>query len=266
MEYIESRLSVSNFDAKEYKEFKEYLLRLGEEEYRKFNEKLIPGTNHILGIRLPILRAMALKIRKGNFLMYLRAVTHEYFEETMLMGLVIGLIPCDQEELKLKKGLKFKELSSYIREFVSHINNWAVCDTFCASLKVTKRFPEQMYQLILPYANSNKEYELRFYIVMSLIYYIEDDHIEGVMNRLVQINSSYYYVNMALAWAYSMIYVKYPTMILNFLKQRKEELMKIAPGSQLLSNKFIIQKTISKICESRQVKEEEKEIVRMLRI
>ena len=36
-----------------YQDFKNHLLQIAEEEYRKFNEKIIPCDHPILGIRMP---------------------------------------------------------------------------------------------------------------------------------------------------------------------------------------------------------------------
>ena len=37
-----------------YQDFKNHLLQIAEEEYRKFNEKIIPCDHPILGIRMPV--------------------------------------------------------------------------------------------------------------------------------------------------------------------------------------------------------------------
>lgn len=47
------------------------LEQLSEEDYKKFNENLLPGTKHVLGVRMPKLRALAKEIAKEDFRAYL---------------------------------------------------------------------------------------------------------------------------------------------------------------------------------------------------
>lgn len=46
------------------KEIREELDQLGEESYKQFNQKLIPGTDHVIGVRMPALRKLAKGIAK----------------------------------------------------------------------------------------------------------------------------------------------------------------------------------------------------------
>ena len=43
------------------------LEQLSEEDYKKFNENLLPGTKHVLGVRMPKLRALAKKLQREIF-------------------------------------------------------------------------------------------------------------------------------------------------------------------------------------------------------
>lgn len=40
-------------------EIREKLYGLAEEDYKEFNKKLIPGVEHVIGIRLPAMRKLA---------------------------------------------------------------------------------------------------------------------------------------------------------------------------------------------------------------
>ena len=68
------------------------LKTLAEPGYQKFTSALLPGTNNLLGVRLPVLRQIAGDIAKGDWSHYLSKPTDTYFEETMLQGMVIGLV------------------------------------------------------------------------------------------------------------------------------------------------------------------------------
>ena len=68
-----------------------------EEEYRAFASALLPGTSHVLGVRLPYLRRLAGQIAKAP---WTRAWLEnhpapESFEETMLLGFVIAALPTE---------------------------------------------------------------------------------------------------------------------------------------------------------------------------
>ena len=103
------------------------LLVLAEPTYQRFAMRLLPGTDHLLGVRLPKLRQMARKIFKRDYEAYLQNNDELYFEEIMLKGMIIGYI-----KVPLDAKLEL------IRQFVPKINNWSVCDSFCSGLKFTK--------------------------------------------------------------------------------------------------------------------------------
>ena len=100
------------------------LEQLSEEDYKKFNENLLPGTEHVLGVRMPKLRTLAKEVAKEDFRTYLDEA-HEkisadqgsYHEEIMLEGLVIAYAKMELEERFF-----------YLDRFVPKIHNWAVCD------------------------------------------------------------------------------------------------------------------------------------------
>ena len=74
---------------------KEQLQTLAEDDYKAFNENLLPGVNHILGVRLPLLRKIAKEIAKTDCRVYLNEAAEtigaeSFYEELMIQGLVIG--------------------------------------------------------------------------------------------------------------------------------------------------------------------------------
>lgn len=220
------------------KEVRKQIMPMAEAKYREFTSRLLPYTDHILGVRLPKLRRLAKQIAQSENadLPDWRSFEKEipfYFEEIMLQGMVLGYVKVEGKEA-------CEELLSYIKAFVPKIANWSVCDSFCSSLKFTKQYKNRVWQFLMPYLHSNKEYELRFGIVMLLFYYIEDDYIEEVLDILKQIRHEAYYVKMAAAWNLSLCYIVYPEAVEEILKQKELD-------------RFTHNKTIQKICESRQV-------------
>lgn len=191
-------------------EVKEKLVKLADDEYRKFHSNLCNNSKEpILGVRVPILRNYAKELNAKYTMEQLLSIGEQYYEEIMLKGMIIGL----------QNKISFEDISIRIKEFVPKINNWAVCDTFCAGLKITKKYKKEMYELIKTFLQSNKEFELRFAIVMILDYYIDDEHINEILNNFNEIKHEGYYVKMAVAWAISICLIKYYDITIKYLKE-----------------------------------------------
>ena len=198
-----------DFSKNIHEEIREILFELSDEEYRKFSSRLLPGCNNILGVRLPLLRKLAKTIADGNWRNYIDSaanVNERYFEEIMLEGIVIGLLKTEPELLL-----------SYISEFIPRIDNWSVCDSFCTGLKFTKKNKDRVWDFLQPYLDSEKEFEVRFGLVMLLNYYIEDGYIDLILKRIEGLRLEGYYAKMAAAWTVASCYIKYPERTKVFL-------------------------------------------------
>lgn len=121
----------------------------------------------------------------------------QYMEELMLYGMVIG---CMKEKLE--------ELFPYIERYVARIDNWSLCDSFCAGLKQAKKQPEAMWDFLQPYLRSEKEFDLRFGVVMLMDFYVTPEYIDRLLEIFDGIRHEGYYVKMAVAWALSVCLVK----------------------------------------------------------
>ena len=133
------------------------LSELGDPKYKAFNESLIPGTSTAYGVRVPALRDMARSIVKSGPEEFLRVSRTASYEEIMLRGMVIA-------------GMKLplSERLPLIEGFLPLIDNWAVCDTFCSSLKLRSTAEKQlMWRLIEPLFSDPREFYARFALVMS---------------------------------------------------------------------------------------------------
>lgn len=214
------------------------IMELCDEDYRRFQEKLIPNQHNILGIRLPKLRNLAKEIARGDWEIFLKENPEEYFEEIMIKGMVIGYI-----KVPIEKRLE------YIKWFIPKINNWSVCDSFCVSLKCTKKHQKAVWEFLQPYFQSDKEYELRFAVVMLLSYFLENEYIEECFQILDSIKHDGYYVKMAVAWAISMAFIQFP-----------EETMKFLQHNHL--DNFTYNKALQKITESYRIDQKTKETIR----
>ncbi len=209
--------------------------------YRDFSKKLLPNVDNILGVRVPILRSIAKKIANDNPIDYLNNVTNDSFEEIMLEGFVIGNLKGEKETI-----------IKYIDLFVPKINNWSVCDTFCASLKIVNTDLDYFFEYLKKYKNSKEEFTLRFMLVMFLNYYIDKKYIFKIFEIIKTIKKDDYYVKMAIAWFLSICYIKY-----------KDETLKYLASCNL--DNWTYNKTLQKIIESNRISSEEKKILRTLK-
>lgn len=214
---------------------------LADEDYRKFQAKLIPGEDRILGVRLPNLRILAKEIVKGDWREFLQTAQDEYYEEIMLQGLVIGYAKAEPQEIL-----------SYTAKFIPKITNWGVCDSFCTGLKIAQKHPTLVWDFMKPYLRSQEEFEIRFAVIMILAHYMKDDFIDEVISSLDQIRHEGHYVKMGVAWAISVCYVKYPEKTMAYLK-----------NSTL--DDFTFNKSLQKILESYRVDQESKKVIRSMK-
>jgi len=204
------------------------LFRYSDENYKKFHSSLCPNNDKdiFIGIRIPVLRKYAKELLKENKSVYyiLENVNNYYYEEVMLKGMLISLCDLSIEE-------KFKITQEFIPK---------------------KSDEEKVWNFINRYKNSNKEFEKRFFIVMILTHFINENYIDEIIKLLDNIECDKYYVQMAIAWLISIAYVKYKEKTEKYLKKSK------------LSN-FTYNKAIQKIIESLRVSKEDKERLKKMK-
>ncbi|MGI5892658.1 MAG: DNA alkylation repair protein [Bacillota bacterium] len=229
----------------DYQSLVEYMKFLADEKFRAFSKKLIPNTVNVIGVPMPVIQSLAKQIAKGNWRQYLHLAGAQSHEELLLQAAVIG-------HIKVGKDIDTQEMLSLISDFVPQINNWAVCDTFCAGLKFVYKNKPEMYAFLQKYLLSDREFELRFVTVMLMLYFIDDDYVEELFNIFDSIKHDGYYVKMALAWALSMCFIKYRQKTIAYLKDNS------------LDN-FTYNKALQKIIESQRVTIDDKNMIRKMK-
>ena len=210
-------------------------------KYKEFHGSLCPDIDNVIGVRIPKLREYAKELYKCNNLKDIK-IEDKYYEELVIQGMLIGFQTKEPIEGVIKQ----------VEEFIPKINSWAVCDTFCAGLKITKKYPTEMFKVIKEYLKSTQEYQVRFAIVMLLDYYINDQYIDQVLQILDNVKLDKYYVQMANAWAISICLIKYYNKTLDFLNTTKID-------------DFTYNKGIQKAIESYRITDEQKEYLRTLK-
>lgn len=219
---------------------REKLIELGDEEYKEFNQKLCPDTKRkMLGIRVPQIKNLAKELLKENSIQdVLNILQDEYFEEVLLQGFVIGY-----------SKLEFKDKMHLIEKYVSKIDSWAITDSFVPSLKIKKKDLEQVWNFILPYTKSEKQFDVRFAIIVMLDYFITEEYVDEVLKELEKIKHDGYYVKMGVAWIIAEIAVNFNDKALKYLKKNHLD-------------KFTHNKAIQKMIESRRILNEQKEYLK----
>lgn len=219
------------------------LIALSEESYRDFNKKLCPDAGReLLGIRIPKLRQLAKEILKGDWETFINDGEEQYHEEIILKGLVIG-----------GAKLPLEEKLPLIRDFIPKIDSWSISDTFCPSLKIKPKDLAAVWEFILPYTGSDREYDVRFAVIMMLDYYITDDYAQKVIARLDTIRHDGYYAKMAVAWTLAELGIKYNAITMEYLR-----------GENHL-DKFTYNKALQKMRESYRIDQEQKEELKQMK-
>ncbi|RDU22884.1 DNA alkylation repair protein [Anaerosacchariphilus polymeriproducens] len=219
----------------------EQLILHAEPEYKEFSKRLLPGVDNIIGVRLPVLRKIAKKIAKNNPEEYLKNASDHTFEEIMIQGMVIGYLDRDIEEV-----LK------HISVFLPKINNWSVCDSFCTGLKITEKYPQHMWVFLQKLYRDESEYIVRFAVVILLRFFITEEYILNSFSLFDRVKHQGYYVKMAVAWAVSTSFVKFPDLTKLYLQNNNLD-------------DFTYNKSLQKILESLSVSKETKEWIRKMK-
>lgn len=218
-----------------YKEYIDYLFSFQDLEYKEFNTRIVNSSYPLIGIRVPIMKRIAKEL-KNYYEIYL-GYEEKYYEEIFIKSLLISnLKDCDR-------------LIELLDDFTYKIDNWAICDSMCTNMKIVGKNKELFYKHILNFINSEHEFRIRVGVILLFDYYLCDEYIDEVLEKIKNINTDYYYVKMAIAWLICESFIKYRDKTLDFLLNNK------------LDN-FILRKSISKIHDSYRVSDSDKKYLK----
>ena len=224
-------------------EITDRLFEMQDLKYKEFHQRLIPNIDPdtVIGVRMPALRIYAKELVKaGKAHEFFRDAPHYYYDEKTLHGIMIGLAAkTPSEALKL------------IDEFLPYVDNWATCDSMPP--KILKKDLRLLRRTIMPWLDSNQTYRVRFAVVAMLQFLLEDEFEATDLERLADIKSEEYYINMAIAWYYSFALIKQYDETIGFFE-----------GKTL--GKWIHNKSIQKAVESYRITKDKKDYLRTLRI
>jgi len=233
-------LKIDKWTKEKYSEYISYLKSLADEKYKSFHSKLTTTKYEILGVRMPIQRKIAKEICKGDIISFLEFNSCNYYEEVLIRGIVLASI--NNKDLLL----------NYLDSYVEKIDNWAICDSFCNSLKIVAKDKEYWFKYFSNYLDSNQEFTVRVGLILFLNFYIEKEYVNKIFALLDKIRLDKYYVNMGISWLLCECFIKF-----------REETLEYFKKSHI--NTFTFNKTISKIRDSYRVSLEDKEYLKSLK-
>ncbi len=195
----------------------------------------------VLGLHTPEMKMLARKLYKEGGAEYISRFENENpaslcYEETMIWGFMINMHKCTiDERLNL------------VSHFVPVMDNWAVCDAFCANAKWMAKVDRCVLgNFLLPYFASSREFEVRFALVASMCYMLHEECLPLLFNILDSLNftsikSEYisikgkpkivqqgcvqgiepYYVRMAVAWLLATSLAKFPLQTREYIRSSR---------------------------------------------
>ena len=210
--------------------------------YRDFHATLMPTIDKetVIGVRTPMLRAYAKNFGKtADAVTFLEVLPHKYYEENNLHGLLI-------EQIK-----DYPACIAAIERFLPYVDNWATCDMI--ALRTMKKHLDVFIQEVYSWMASDHPYIVRFGIGMLMRYYLDEQFKPEYPEKVAEIKSDEYYVNMMRAWYFATALAKQYDQILPYLEEKKLDT-------------WTHNTTIQKAVESYRITPEQKRYLRTLRI
>lgn len=202
--------------------------------FREFNRRIVNTPSRLIGVRVPELHKIAKKIASSSGADSFIALAYDgSFELTTLRGLVIAYAKNVSEIAKIE----------LIDSFIESIDNWATNDVVSGAIKLkSNEYKKFLFDSLI----SSDPWRARFGIVSLMNNYMRDSEVESVISEIVKVKfDDDYYVDMAIAWAISVAYVR-------------DRIVTEKVLSEYALSERVLRKSVSKICDSRRVSTENK--------
>ncbi len=224
------------------------LVSMADEKYRNFSQKLNPNIR-LIGVSIPKVRKLALSYMKTEdigILMSYPPLTAP-LEIKILKVIFLSRLP-----LSLSSRLEM------IEEFLPYLDGWAICDLMCSELKECRVHKKEYFDFIKKILHRQKSsaaspYTTRFFCVIALMYFADNEYVNDILEEIKQINCTHYYVMMGVAWLLATLYLKVGDSMLAKIKA-------------LHLDKRTHNTTIQKILDSRTIGSEEKQRLKQEKI
>ena len=174
------------------------LFAMRDEGYAAFQQKLMPTVDPacVIGVRTPQLRKYAKQIADTETAgLFLKSLPHTYYEENNLHAALL-------ESIK-----DFDKAMAEVEAFLPYVDNWATCDAFCPKILMSQ--PQRLWDAILRWLDSGEVYIIRYVLVRLLSWYLDEPYFTStVLDAVAGVTHDDYYVRMAVAWLFSVSFVK----------------------------------------------------------
>ncbi len=218
------------------------LFALQDKAYADFQSKLLPNIPReaIIGVRTPDLRKLAKQICKTPAAQeFVQTLPHRYFDENQLHAFI------------LSEEKDFNTCLAEMEQFLPHVDNWATCDQL--SPRCFKKHTTELIPLIRRWMKSRHTYTIRFGMGTLMRYFLDEAFKPEYPEWVAAIRSDKYYIRMMQAWFFATALAKQWDATLPYLEQHR-------------LNSWTHNKTIQKAIESFRISDEQKTLLKNLRI
>ena len=147
--------------------------------------------------------------------------------------------------------LRQKKFYNELDKFVPNLDNWAVCDSLL-NIKLIDKNRDYFYSLINKYKNSDKEFEIRFSIIMLLSHYVVSEYVDDIFKIIEEVKNDFYYTKMGIAWLLCELMIKFRDKCMEYIKISKLD-------------DFTFNKAIQKMNESFRISDDDKIYLKSLK-
>jgi len=202
--------------------------------------KSVPNRKPFIGVRFPRLVEISKTIHKDNPLEFIETNDCSVYELEILQTYSIGVLKDIHQALY------------YFDQFAHIAHDWSTIDSLCQHFTITKKYPDEVFNLLKTYATINDEYLQRIVAVMILSHFLNDTYIESSLELIKMLNHPGYYTKMAVAWALATMMIHYSHLVIPLFQSQTFD-------------PWIHNKAIQKTIESFRITDENKEIVKSLK-
>lgn len=206
-----------------------------------FLSALLPQTDpaRVLGIKSPVLRKFAGMLKKeGNDRLFLSVLPHRYLEEDLIHAFLIS-------------GMKdYPSCMEELERFLPFADNWVITDAIRPA--VIKKHREETEAILYRWLERDHPFTVRTAVGLFMAYYLEEGFRAEQMEKIASLDTSSYYVHMAVAWYMATALAKQKEAALAILRRN-------------LMDQKTHNKTIQKACESYRISDDLKRELRMMK-
>lgn len=235
----------AHWSIKDGQEYENYLDSIKGSEFSRGWEKRIVCTNlPTMSIKTAVVNNIVKDILKGDYRSFLDLFLLNNHTETIIFAKVLSGA--------ISKTGGLKDYKNLLCKFCASVDNWASIDgiKFC----VKDENKDNFWALACGFTKSDKTFVRRAGYRIFFSFANDANYIKKAFNLIEKAyDEKEYYVNMCISWLLCECFIKNREITLEFLKTGK-------------LNKFVKNKTISKCCDSFRVSNEDKELLRTLRI